>query len=316
MYLVASVIAFVCIFLLMVCSGIYLKRRKILNGDSASTISKLIMELVYPALIFSTVASAHLEKDVLKTALSFDIAILCTGIFSFIIARHVLRLDRRSLAPVLLAAMFSGTSLIGTAMLKVVYGGHPENISIGVVVSALSNGFLLNSLGVFIGAHFGSDSKAGISKQILDFLLSKPILALAIGLLWNVLGFPVRGQFADVFMGAISLISTSLPFLAALVTGLTFQLPNFKGVWAPILLVSLCQLVIQPISFYFFAEHFGVSHIYEQIGMLITSLGASPVVVVICNRYNCNTHLASILVVSTTILSAISLPVSAYFIST
>ena len=315
MNLIASVITFVGIFLLMVCAGSYLKHKQILPEESAGILSKLIMELVYPSLIFYTVATAKLESDLFFAAGAFDIALLIAGVGAYLIAKCVLKLERHSLAPVVLASMFSGTSLIGTAMLKVVFNGHPEYVSVGVVVSALSNGFLLNSLGVFIGARLGSDHSAGLAHQIRDFALSKPILALGLGLVWNCLGLPVQGEAINVFFGALALVSTSLPLLAALVTGISFQLPRVKGTWSTVLLVGLCQLVIQPIAFYVVAEQFGMMWIYEQIGVLMTSLGASPVVVVICNRYRCNTQLASVLVVTSTIFSALSLPISAYFIS-
>lgn len=315
MHLFDSVITFIGIFLLIVSAGAYLRQKKILPEESASTLSRLIMELVYPALIFYTVSTAKLERDIFLAAGAFAIALLLAGVGAYLVARHILKLERHTLAPVVLAAMFSGTSLIGTAMLKVVFDGHPEDVTIGVIVSNLSNGFLLNSLGVFIGARLGSDRSTGLAHQIKDFALSKPILALILALLWNILGFPIRGEIISVFMGALAITSSALPVLAALVTGITFKLPQIKGVFPAITLVTLCQLVVQPLGFYILAEYFGMKPIFEQIGVLMTSLGASPVVVIICNRYRCNTHLASVLVVTTTILSALSLAISAYFIS-
>lgn len=316
MHLVSLVVTFVGIFLLIVCAGSYLKHKNILPEESASSFSKLIMELVYPALIFHSVATAKLEPAIFLAAAIFIVVLLAAGLFAYLVANYVLKLERHSLAAVLLAAMFSGTSLIGTAMLKVVFNEHPEDVSIGVAIAALSNGFLLNSLGVFIGARLGLDHGAGLAQQIKDFAFSKPILALGFALLWNFLGLPVEGGLIiSVFMGSLALIGNSLPLLAALVTGITFKLPQVKGLWSAVTVAAVCQLIIQPVSFYALSTHFGMTPIYEQIGVLMTSFGASPVVVVICNRYRCNTHLASVLVVTTTIFSAVSLVISSYFVS-
>lgn len=315
MQLFESVVMFVVIFLTIVSLGIYLKHRKILTDDSTSTLSKLIMELVYPALIFATVATAELDYEEVVAAAAFDLALLSVGAVSYLVAKYLLKLDRKSLAAVVLAAMFSGTSLIGAAMLKIVFEGHPENVSIGIVVAQLSNALLLNSLGIFIGAHFGSDANAGLSKQIKDFLFSKPLIALALGLIWSLLNLPTTGILAGALIGSLAMIGAAMPLLAALVTGLTFKIPKVKGLTLAILLVVAGQLVLEPLFFFYWADRFGDSLTYKEIGVLMASLGSSPVVVVICNRYRCNTELASTLVLSTTLLSAVTLPISAYLVS-
>lgn len=315
MRLFESVLMFVGIFLTMVCLGVYLKHRKILNEDSTATLSKLIMELIYPALIFATVATAKLDNEEVFAAIAFDIALLSVGLISYLAGKFVLKLDRGSMAAVVLAAMFSGTSLIGSAMLKIVFEGHPEDISIGIVVAQLSNALLLNSLGIFIGAHFGSDANAGLSKQVKDFIFSKPLIALILGLAWSLFNLPTTGILAGTFIGSLALIGAAMPLMAALVTGLSFSIPKVKGLWIAIILVSAGQLILEPLFFYYWANQFGDSMIYVEIGVLMTSLGSSPVVVVICNRYRCNTDLASTLVLSTTLLSALTLPISAYMIT-
>ena len=310
-----SVLLFVTIFLFMVLIGVYLKHQRILDDNSTATISKLIMELVYPALIFSVVAKAQLDFEEVIAAIAFDIALLSVGAVSYIVARFYLKLERASLAAVVLASMFSGTSLIGAAMLNIVFEGHPEYVAIGIVVAQLSNALLLNSLGIFIGARFGSDSSSGLQRQIKDFLLSKPLVALMLGLVWSICELPTTGLLAGALLGALALIGAAMPFLAALLTGLTFRIPNARGLLPIIALVAMGQLILEPILFYFWADLFGDSFVYEEIGVLMCSLGASPVVVVICNRYKCNTELASVLVISTTLLSAITLPVSSLLIA-
>lgn len=314
MSLFNSVLLFVTIFLIIVSIGVYLKHQNILDDNSTATISKLIMELVYPALIFSVVAKAQLDFEEVIAAVAFDIALLSVGAVSYFIALCFLKLERASLAAVVLASMFSGTSLIGAAMLNIVFAGHPEYVAMGIVVAQLSNALLLNSLGIFIGARFGSDSSSGLQKQIKDFLLSKPLVALMLGLIWSICELPTTGFFAGALLGALALIGAAMPLLAALVTGLTFSIPKAKGLFPVIALVGMGQLILEPIFFYFWADLFGDSFIYEEIGVLMCSLGASPVVVVICNRYKCNTELASVLVLSTTLLSAVTLPVSSLLI--
>lgn len=315
MQLLEASVRFVLVFIAIVIIGVILKKRDIIPKDSSSVISQLVMQLVYPALIFSTVATANLYYEEVLAAIAFDIALLSVGCVSYLIARFILQLARTSLAATVLASMFSATTLIGTAMLKIVFEGHPEDVTIGIVVSQLSNSLLLNSLGIFIGAHFGSSSNTGLRAQLQEFLFSRPLVALILGLIWSLCDLPTTGFLAEAVIGTLNIIGSAMPLLAALVTGLSLKVPKIKGLVPAIVLVATGQLIVEPLLFHWWAKTFGDPLIYREIGVLMCSLGSSPVIVVICNRYRCNTELASVLVVSSTALSAVTLPIAAYFLS-
>ena len=121
MDLFKPVSSFVGIFIMMIGATLWLRRQKILTTAHTPIISKMIMDLVYPALIFSMIAQCDLHWRYILSAFSINVALLTVGIFMGFIGKYLFRFDNASLMAFILAGTFSGTSLLGTALLKVTY---------------------------------------------------------------------------------------------------------------------------------------------------------------------------------------------------
>ncbi|MBU3602832.1 AEC family transporter, partial [Polynucleobacter sp. AM-25C3] len=188
MDLFKPVSSFVGIFIMMIAATLWLRRQDIINQKHLPIISKMIVDLVYPALIFSVVAQCDLHINYILSAMSINAALLVVGLLMGMLGKYVFRFDNASLMAFILAGTFSGTSLIGSALLKVVYQDQPAIISMGVVIAQFSHGLLINTVGIFIGIHYCSHGeKLSFIGQAKQFLISKPMLALVGGLAWNLL---------------------------------------------------------------------------------------------------------------------------------
>lgn len=314
MDLFKPVSSFVGIFIMMIGATLWLRRQKILTTAHTPIISKMIMDLVYPALIFSMIAQCDLHWRYILSAFSINVALLTVGIFMGFIGKYLFRFDNASLMAFILAGTFSGTSLLGTALLKVVYQDHPEVISMGIVIAQFSHGLLVNTVGVFIGIHYGSQEQSTpLSHQIKVFLLSKPVLALAAGLAWNLLQLPTTGYLPVTLFSGLTMIGSALPFLSAMATGLAFEPLRIKGMAAAMLAIAFAQLLAEPMISNKVANLLELPLLDRQVGLLLSALPASPLAVVICSRYGGNVHLASTLVLFTCLVSIVSLPVAAIF---
>ena len=298
----------------MIVATIWLRQQDILTPQHAPIISKMILDLVYPALIFSHVARGELSWRHLQIAGSIDIALLMIGLVLFLLGRFLFRLDRPSMAAFLLAGTFSGTSLLGVAFLNIVYADHPELVSLGVVIAQFSHGLLLNTVGIFIAIQYGSlGSNDSIGHQAKSFVLSKPILALLAGVLWNISGLPVNGYFSLILFTGLTMIGAALPFLSAVVTGLAFEPIKIKKNLALLVVVALSQFVAQPLLSDYFVGFIDVPDIERDVGLMMSALPSAPMAVIICTRYGCNAQLASTMVLFTCILSIFTLPLTAFF---
>ena len=314
MELFKPVSSFVGIFIMMIAATLWLRRQDIINQQHLPIISKMIVDLVYPALIFSVVAQCDLHINYILSAMSINAALLVIGLLMGLIGKYVFRFDNASLMAFILAGTFSGTSLIGSALLKVVYQDQPAIISMGVVIAQFSHGLLINTVGIFIGIHYCSNGeKAPFMSQVKKFLISKPLLALAAGLAWNLLQLPTTGYLPITLFGGLTMIGSALPFLSAMATGLAFESFKMKGMFWVLLTVGFSQLVAQPMISHQLTEILGLPQLDRQVGLLLSALPASPLAVVICARYGGNTSLASAMVLFTCLISIISLPIAALF---
>jgi len=314
MNLFESVSAFIAVFFIMIVATLWLRQQDILSTQHAPIISKMIMNLVYPALIFSHVARSDLTWNHLQIAGSIDIALLIIGLVLFMLGRFVFRLDRPSMAAFMLAGTFSGTSLLGASFLNVVYADHPEMVSLGVVIAQFSHGLLINTVGIFIAINYGtSGMNTTFALQAKEFISSKPILALLAGVLWNISGLPVTGYFPLILFTGLTTIGAALPFLAAVVTGLAFEPIKIKNNLPLLCVVALSQFVAQPLISDYFVGFIDVPGMERDVGLMMSALPSAPLAVIICTRYGCNAQLASTMVLFTCILSIFTLPLTAFF---
>ena len=314
MDLFKPVSSFVGIFIMMIAATLWLRRQDIIHQKHLPVISKMIVDLVYPALIFSVVAQCDLNVNYILSAMSINAALLVVGLLMGVLGKYVFRFDHASLMAFILAGTFSGTSLIGSALLKVVYQDQPEIISMGVVIAQFSHGLLVNTVGIFIGIHYSTqDKKIPFTGQLKQFLTSKPLLALAAGLAWNLLQLPTTGYLPITLFGGLTMIGSALPFLSAMATGLAFESFKMKGMLWILLAVGFAQLVAQPMISSQLTNILGLPQLDRQVGMLLSALPASPLAVVICARFGGNTSLASAMVLFTCVISIVSLPITALF---
>ncbi|OWF65186.1 hypothetical protein B6A14_05070 [Polynucleobacter hirudinilacicola] len=314
MDLFKPVSTFIGIFIMMIMAALWLRRQDIINQKHLPIISKMILDLVYPALIFSVVAQCDLRINYIYSAMSINVGLLIVGLLLGLLGKYVFRFDNASLMAFILAGTFSGTSLIGSALLKVVYQDQPAIISMGVVIAQLSHGLLINTVGIFIGIHYCShDEKAPFIGQVKNFLVSKPILALVGGIAWNLLQLPTTGYLTVILFSGLTIIGSALPFLSAMATGLAFETFKTKGMSWILLSVGLSQLLVEPIISHELTGFLGLPKVDRQVGLLLSALPASPLAVIICARYGGNISLASAIVLFTCFISIISLPITALF---
>ncbi len=314
MDLFKPVSSFVGIFIMMIAATLWLRQQDIINQKHLPIISKMIVDLVYPALIFSVIAQSDLQANYILSAMSINVALLVVGLLMGALGKYVFRLNNASLMAFILAGTFSGTSLIGSALLKIVYQDQPAIISMGIVIAQFSHGLLINTVGIFIGIHYCSRvDKISFPRQVQQFLISKPMLALSGGLVWNLLQLPTSGYLPVTLFGGLTMIGSALPFLSAMATGLAFESFKVKGMLWILVSVSLAQLVAEPIISHKLTQILDLPLVDRQVGLLLSALPASPLAVVICARYGGNTSLASSIVLFTCFLSIISLPITALF---
>ena len=316
MNLAGAVASFVVIFLLMIGGTLWLRFRGALVPAHAKVVSAVITEGVLPAMIFCYVARAAEQTAFAELAAVIALAECVALALSALVGRKLMRLDRRSLGSFMLASSFGSTSLIGNALLDVVFHGSAAVLGMGMVIGQFGVGVPNNTVGLWIGMQAGAEGGAvPASRNTPDRLavLKTPVVvAVLAGIAWSLSGVPTTLPGISSVFGALTLIGAALPFLAAAVTGLSLTHTDWRRLMPLIGLSQVLQLIAKPLFVLLMISALSVPNLDRQVTLLLAALPASPLAAAFASRFGGDTELASTLVVSSTVLSVITLPFIAW----
>ena len=309
MSLTGSVASFVVIFLLMIGITLWLRYRGALARSQGSAVSAVITEGVLPAMIFCYVARAREQVVFIEMAAIIAMAECVALAVSALIGR-ALNLSRTALGSFVLTASFGSTSLIGNALLDVVFSGSAAVLGMGMVIGQFGVGVPNNTLGLWIGMRAGTSDRRGGG---FGFLRTPVVIAVLLGIAWSMSGLASTRPVVSSMFGALTLTGAALPFLAAMVTGLSLRRIDWRQLLPLIAISQAIQLVGKPGLVLTALWLLTPPTLDREVTLLLAALPASPLAVAFANRFGGDAELASALVVSSTILSVVTLPLVALF---
>lgn len=219
-----SILPIVALFLL----GFFLKKRKVLLPEDAKVFTRLIMNVVLPALLIHLFWKIELQPELLYFPLASLIILIALLIFGFIFAR-LLGLKEKTRAAFVTAFPTMDAGNIGYPFMLVVFG------TLGLSRMVLLD--LANVLFLFFVVYplAYSLGKGGISlHESVRKIVSTPIIwGIAGGFLLNIVGF--ESELASNFLG---IISGALLLLAMFFLGIEFE-PKWANLRLPGLTILL-----------------------------------------------------------------------------
>lgn len=312
-----AVIQFVFIFILMASSALWLKFRGVMSADHAPVVSRMITDFVLPALIFYKISDTTLFRHHIDAAIAMIGSEVIVGISAWAIGRYLIGLSRFSLGPFIIASTFGSTSLMGTALIQVVFPDNAEALAAGIMVAQTGVGVPINTIGVLIALYCGSyGDKVNLPLVFKTFMLNPAVIAFMIGLAWSYFSLPHTGLILTVVFGALKFSGVSLTFLVALLTGLTIKPMSRKDFGLTLIACSALLLIIEPMIARELDALTGTElSLTSTLLLLLGAMPSSPLVIAFSVRYGCDVDLAAKLVVSTCVLSIATLPFIAYIYS-
>lgn len=309
-----SVASFVAMFIAMIGITLFLRYRKLMSRSNMSLLSFLLMNVLCPALIFSSMAQSRFDSTDLFAAITMVGSEITTGCIAYVIGRWLLRLQNVSLGTFVIATMFGSSGLIGNALVKVLFHDNPAIISMSMIVGSFGNGIPGNTIGILIAMYFGTrDTGSSPFNALKKFLVEPCMVSLYAGLTWSALQIPTKGIFIETVLGTCTLLGAAMPLCSAMLIGLSLE--KFQiGKDAKVIIAGIAlALLIEPLLASWFLQAFAVDANTRLITILFAAMPASPIGVVLADRYGCDTPLASKLVTATLIASAVTLPFAALF---
>lgn len=196
--------------------GYFLKRIGFLEADHSSLLSKIVMNITFPAQILVTISSSPLSRDLLMLPwISMVPAMigLGTGLLIF------KKLPPQTKGLMLMGTMGLNIGLFAFPILQGLFG------DLGVQVAALvdiGNAFVIFGIAYMVGDRFSPDGaghKRGLAGTVKVFVKSVPLMSYALGLSINLAGWSLPLQLQS----WLSIIGRANQFLVLLVLGLVLS---------------------------------------------------------------------------------------------
>lgn len=285
-----------------------------MSVEHAPVISRMITDVVLPALIFYKMSDVSLTRHQIDAAMAMFGSEVIVGISAWAIGRYLIGLNKYALGAFILASTFGSTSMMGTALIQIVFPDNAEALAAGIMVAQAGVGVPNNTIGVLIALWFGNhNEKIDLVKIFRTFMLNPAVIAFIGGLAWSYFSLPHAGLLLTVIFGALKFSGISLTFLVALLTGLTIKSMSRKDFGLPLIACSALLLIAEPIIAREIDAVTGTEEsLTSTLLLLLGAMPASPLAIAFSVRYGCDVDLAAKLVVSTCVISVVTLPLLAY----
>lgn len=259
-------------------------------------LSQVIFYIFSPFLVFNLITSSQLSnQDILRTLVFTFILILAVGALTWLIGR-LLRFDRKTLAAVMITAMFMNAGNYGLPLTSFAFGAAALAFaSVFFVINAVST----NTIGIVI-ASSGSMSVWNAIKGLFKF---PAIYALGLGVLF----LQFKWQLPSGLDRTVLLLSNAaIPCMLVL---LGMQLVNIRmdGRVLPLILTTGMRLLIAPALAFGLTRLFGMSGPSYQAVILEAAMPAAVMTTILATEFDAEPTFVTTAVLITTLLSPLTL---------
>jgi predicted permease len=272
-----------------------------------NTLSKINFYYLIPTVIFVKIYQSSLSFDLLMNILSF--LIIQTALL-YLVSRLVIRIFRFDPG---LSASFTNSVILnnqgnfGLPVNALVFRNDPFTMSIQIMVMTFQN-LLTFTFGLFSVGQDKSEGKSGRFSFLIG-LAKMPVLhGLLLGLLLNVLDLTI-----PTFIW-IPLENASQGFLSIALITLGAQVAHLKlgSHYVPILLSSLCRLIISPLLALLIILGLGLEGLTAQALLMASAFPTSRNSALLALEYKNQPEFAAQAVLVSTLLSSLTVTVVVY----
>ncbi len=296
------------VLLILIFGVMLFKRIGLLKEEHGRVCSTLVTKVTLPALIFLSLIHAELKWDQgMMTILLMGVSVVCLGL-GWLIAR-IFRLEGPAVAPVILTAGFSSSSVLGVALIAELFPGNEQAVVDTVIISGLGMAPLVFTVGTMIAQYYGDTASTPQERRraALDYFRSPIFCALVAGLALANLTDHDNSIIHSILDG-LRVVSAGNTLLVLLAVGLLVQLHNFRGVIALAGCVAFVNLIVMPLLILLPAHAMDLAHWEIEVLMLEGAMPAIMVPVVLCDAYGADSRLAAKLVLATLAASMVTIP--------
>ena len=291
---------------LLIFIGIFAKKLNIISSEGSKSLSGILMNIAWPALLFSVMLKKcnwNLIKENLVLIL-IGALIVVVGYIIGIIGAKIGKIPKPRRSVFLYACMINNYSFLPLPIVLILFGEK------GVVLLALCNlGTILVqwTLGIYIvTAH-----KFGIS--FLKKIVNMPLIAIVLGMMLSGFHPSFPKPVADlglVFMRLLSALGQTTIPIAMLIAGFVLADIHYLKVFKDknVLLINVLRLIVIPICILILISFFNIPIMSRKVASIIAIMPVAIAVSVVIKQYGGDEKFAASVIYSTTLLSIITIP--------
>lgn len=275
---------------------------KLTKQKDSSAVSKLVLNISVPASILATITTANYNaiKDDLFILIIVSASIsIVTLLLSFPFTRMLRMKSPAEKAVYRSALFFNNYGFMGWPICQLLFG---------------SQGFLYAAL-YAIPLHLlvysitpALMSTAGGNKKIFDksMLINLPFYATTVGLVVLISGLSLPTSVTD-FLEMVGVTQTPLSMM---VIGMILASANLKEILVGIrpYIYSIVRLLVLPVAAFFVLRWIGLTGLLLSVPVVITAMPSGAMVVVLAQKHEADPLLASRLIIISTLLSIVTIP--------
>ena len=286
---------------LVILAGLFFSRTKSFKKEWIDVLNDYALWIGFPALILVALFQLDVPLSSYLDLVGWNSAyIVFCMLLAFPVAR-IFHLGTTTMRTLVLVFSFGNVAYLGIPVLLNVYG--EEILAESTLLSTVYL-FWLFTLGIMLVEVFGEESVKLVT--VIKRLAGNPLLlAVLFGLFISVLKIEVP----EILMKSLDLFASSVTAIVLFSLGLflgTYHLGNWKA-WLPVLAFSLTILLVLPFLYWMVICLSGVP--FDARASILDAampMGLTPYVLSV--KYRLNASFAARVVVLTTMLSVITLP--------
>lgn len=265
-------------------------------------ISKLIVNLVLPCLIISSISEKELEAQLLgDLAIVFVMSLICITILfgTGVLTAKLLKIPDSTATVHKLLATLGNVIFVGYPILVAMYG---EMGFFYAIIYWLLNDLFLWTVGVVMLSGNNQEKNGGFIKKMLN----PNTISFAIAILMFVSGI----KLPPIIHSAISGIGGLTTPLSMIFVGMALATVDVRGMMKKwwVIIIAPVKLIIMPIVFIHFFRIFDIKEILVGVVVLEAAMPTQTVLTILANENKADSDYAAVGLFITTVLSLVTLP--------
>jgi len=281
--------------------GYFLNKIKRFDNNLNQKLNKLLLNVTTPALILSSVSSAHQSGDNGEVIFVFIVAIIifaCLPLISYILVR-IMKVPIHQRGIYMFMTVFSNIGFMGFPVMKAIFGN--EAVFYTAIFNMIFN-FLVFTLGIVL-INYGTDNQVKLNAKKL---ISPGIISSLVAMLIYFSKISVPTVLGSTF----DMVGNITTPLAMMLIGSTLANINIKEVFTEFRIYpyTIIKQLLIPIIAYPILHYFISSPLVLGVALINLAMPVGNSAVLFANEYDGDVDLAAKSVFITTLISVFTIP--------